>query len=150
MGSFPAKGKNLYHEESDGNAQYGSNYIAGNRRQVEHIVKNEDYEILDQVVGYIGDRKFNKFMPGEPFLEDNQAVQDIGNDITGYIAQVESQVLVFQGQTIEIGKQRAIEGVYDTDDEEKQKFTGEEMVFDFFDDEQRKAPFGAVPSADIV
>ena len=29
VGSFPAKGKNLYHEESDGNAQYGSNYIAG-------------------------------------------------------------------------------------------------------------------------
>ena len=58
-GLFAAKGEYLDHQEGDRYAEDGCQKVADDWRKGEHIVKYDDNQVLDEVVGDVGDKELD-------------------------------------------------------------------------------------------
>lgn len=58
MSLVPAEGKDLDHQEGHRDTKDGSNDIADDIREAEHIVENHDDDVLDDIVWYVGNCEF--------------------------------------------------------------------------------------------
>ena len=130
---FP-EGKDFHHQEGDRNAQHGSQQVADHWGEVQHIIKDEDDDILDKVVGDVGNKEFCIPCGIKGRMEDKAAVHPVGDDIAYDIADVEVQVVVWTENGTEPGDEGSVKGVDTADKQKKEKFSGEKMVLDFFDD----------------
>ena len=147
---FAAKREDLYHEEGDRYAEHRGNEIAHDGRESQQVVKDDDDDILDDVVRQVGYEK--SYIPGqrEVFLENDTAVHPVGDDVADDVADIEVQVIVRADKGAEPGQKYAVEGIDTTDHEKKEKFPGQEMVADLFFDLQAQGPFrssgGIIPA----
>ena len=57
---FFAKGKDFYHQEGDRDAKDSCQQVADYRLKGQHVVEDDDDDILDEVVGDVGDKEFDK------------------------------------------------------------------------------------------
>jgi hypothetical protein len=62
--SGPSESKDLHEEERDRYTEYSGNEIADDIRQAEHIVENEDNDVLDDIIRYIGNGEAYIASPG--------------------------------------------------------------------------------------
>lgn len=136
-----AKCENLYSKEGYRDSEYSGNEIADNSREAKHIIENHYDNILDDVVRNVGYGKFHIAGQLHGGMEDDDAIQPVSNEIAGYIATVEGNVVVGNQKGIEPGQQGTIEGVDATDNEKQQKFPGKKVMTDFFDDMQTEGSF---------
>ena len=53
-----SEGKDFHHQEGDRNAQDSCQQVADYRRECQHVVEDDDDDILDEVVGDVGNEEF--------------------------------------------------------------------------------------------
>lgn len=117
---FSAKGKDFYHQEGNWYAQYRCQKIADDGREIQHIVKDNNDDILYQIVRNIGNKELDISLPCENLVENKPAVHPVGDDIADDVADIEIQVVVWREIGARPGDKRAIKGV-DAADNQKQK-----------------------------
>ena len=83
---------------------------------------------MDDVVGNVGEGKFQAAMKAQRLGEDEGAIQIVGDEITGEVTAVESDVVIGNQKGIEPRQKCPIEGIDAADDEEEDKFPGEKMM----------------------
>ena len=114
------EGKDFYHQEGNGYAKNCRQKIADDGRKIQHIVKDNHYDILYQVVWHIGNKELDISLPCENLMENKSAVHPVGDDIADDVAYIEIQVIVWREIGARPGDKRAVEGV-DAADNQKQK-----------------------------
>ena len=110
-GLFLAKGEDFDHQEGDRNAQHGCQQVADYRWEAQHVVEDDYYDVLDDVVGNVGDEKFYIAVQGQCFIEDEAAVHPVGDDVACQVTDVEVQVVEGTDQSAQPGDKGAVEGV---------------------------------------
>lgn len=128
-GSFSAKGKNFDHEEGHRDAEDGSDDVAHDVGEMQKVIEDHNDDILDEIIWNIGNREFDITLQGKRIVEDDAAVHPVGDEIAQDIADVEGEVAV-HSMGKDPGQKAAVKGIDAADDQEKQKFPGEEMMFD--------------------
>ena len=131
---FFAKGKDFYHQEGDRDAKDSCQQVADYRRKGQHVVEDDYYDVLDDVVGNVGDEKFYIAVQGQCFMEDEAAVHPVGDKVACDVADVEVQVVVGAEKAAQPGDKGAVEGVDAAYDQEQEKFPGEKVMLCFFND----------------
>ena len=127
--SFSAKGKDLDHEEGHRDAEDGSDDIAYDIGEMQQIIENHNDDILDEIIRKIGDREFDITLQGKRIVENDAAVHPVSDEIAQDIADVEGEVAV-HSMGKDPGQKAAVKGIDAADEQEKQEFPGEEMMFD--------------------
>ena len=89
-----SEGKDFYHQEGDRNAQDSCQQVADYRRKGQHVVEDDDDDILDEVVGDVGNEEFDIARQGQAFVKDEAAVHPVGDKVACDVADVEVQVVV--------------------------------------------------------
>ena len=89
-----SEGKDFYHQEGDRNAQDSCQQVADYRRECQHVVEDDDDDILDEVVGDVGNEEFDVARQGQAFVKDEAAVHPVGDKVACDVADVEVKVVV--------------------------------------------------------
>lgn len=129
-----SEGKDFYHQEGDRNAQDSCQQVADYRRECQHVVEDDDDDILDEVVGDVGNEEFDVASQGQAFVKDEAAVHPVGDKVACDVADVEVKVVVGAEKSAQPGDKGAVEGVDAAYYQEQEKFLGEKVPFCFFDD----------------
>ena len=137
---FSSERENLYHEEGHRDAEHGGNEGAHDDVGAEQVVSDEYDGVLDEVVRDIGNREFHTAAGAHGLVENEDAVEPIGDDVAGDVGQVEREV-AGQQEGVKPGQQRAIESIDAAHDEKEKEFPGEEMMPDLFECSQAKRSF---------
>ena len=131
----------LYAEESDRHAEGCCNQVACHRRKAEPVVENDYDDVLDDVVRDIRYGEADEPVPRQRFREHEGAVQPVGDDIGRDVTEVEGEVRVPHGETVEPRKDGAVQRIDAADDEEQQKFPREKMAAKLSQGKHPKTPF---------
>lgn len=91
---FFAEGEDFDHEEGDWYAQDGCQKVADYWREAQVVVEDENDEVLDDVVWYVGNEEFHIAYYIQRFMEDDVAVHNVGDDIAYDVAYVEVQIVI--------------------------------------------------------
>ena len=91
---FFAEGEDFDHEEGDWYAQDGCQEVADYWREAQVVVEDENDEVLDDVVWYVGNEEFHIAYYIQRFMEDDVAVHNVGDDIAYDVAYVEVQIVI--------------------------------------------------------
>ena len=89
-----SEGKDFHHQEGDRNAQDSCQQVADYRRECQHVVEDDDDDILDEVVGDVGNEEFDVASQGQAFVKDEAAVHPVGDKVACDVADVEIQIVV--------------------------------------------------------
>lgn len=89
-----AEGEDFDHEEGDWYAQDGCQKVADYWREAQVVVEDENDEVLDDVVWYVGNEEFHIAYYIQRFMEDDVAVHNVGDDIAYDVAYVEVQIVI--------------------------------------------------------
>ena len=89
-----SEGKDFHHQEGDRNAQDSCQQVADYRRECQHVVEDDDDDILDEVVGDVGNEEFDKACQWQACVKDEAAVHPVGDKVACEIADVEIQIVV--------------------------------------------------------
>ena len=129
-----AEGKDFDHQEGDRNAQHGGQQIADYRREGQQVVEYQHDDVLDDVVGDIGDEKLYIACQGQCLVKDEAAVHPVGDDVACQVADVEVQVVEGTDKAAQPGDKGAVEGVDAANYQKQEKLPREKMSLCFFDD----------------
>ena len=129
-----SEGKDFHHQEGDRNAQDSCQQVADYRRECQHVVEDDDDDILDEVVGDVGNEEFDIARQGQAFVKDEAAVHPVGDKVACDVADVEVQVVVGAEKAAQPGDKGAVEGVDAAYYQEQEKFLGEKVMLCFFND----------------
>ena len=129
-----SEGKDFYHQEGDRDAKDSCQQVADYRRECQHVVEDDDDDILDEVVGDVGNEEFDVASQGQAFVKDEAAVHPVGDKVACDVADVEVQVVVGAEQSAQPGDKGAVEGVDAAYYQEQEKFLGEKVMLCFFND----------------
>lgn len=64
------------------------------------VIKYYDYDVLDNIVWNIRYEKFDAPSSAKNFVENESAVQPVSNKITGYIAEIKCNIVVWNDECI--------------------------------------------------
>ena len=129
-----SEGKDFYHQEGDRDAKDSCQQVADYRRECQHVVEDDDDDILDEVVGDVGNEEFDVASQGQAFVKDEAAVHPVGDKVACDVADVEVKVVVGAEKSAQPGDKGAVEGVDAAYYQEQEKFLGEKVMLCFFND----------------
>lgn len=129
-----SEGKDFYHQEGDRDAKDSCQQVADYRRECQHVVEDDDDDILDEVVGDVGNEEFDVASQGQAFVKDEAAVHPVGDKVACDVADVEVKVVVGAEKSAQPGDKGAVEGVDAAYYQEQEKLPSEKVALCFFND----------------
>ena len=106
-----SESKYFHHQEGYRYAKDGGQKVTHHWWKIQPVVKYQDDNVLNDVVWYIGYKEFDISAQRQLFVENNETVHPVGDNIAHDIADVEIEIIVRGQIGAEPGNKGAIKGI---------------------------------------